>query len=173
MNMLSKYVQPDSELLDQLHVAIRQHAPLPDATLATYWAKGSNWMCLSGLLRSLNYRPARIQFSHHTSSHSPFFQAYANVVNSGLAIIHMGNEDPDIEIVEFGGMDNYDRACELAKKGIAVMLQVIKEDRAIFKSEPNIFPFWGDQFSSFEIERHLRDMLFCIRERLYCGPPRK
>jgi hypothetical protein len=149
-------------------------APLPPRGLTQYWINKPK--ILTAKLRTLAYRPAEVVYN---SGNRFVGEAMSSLGSEGLVEMGacpsnlLGSENlrniADLMVLNASIPEEYKLLRQAAKDGITVIAITIIEDKEMFAREKNVFTFSGNRFSSYEIERFIRDVLFQIRDRLYCG----
>lgn len=144
--------------------ALLKAAVLPKKELTQFWIDKPG--VLASRMKALLYRPVRFEVPYSASPVKDIVMS--NLVGDGLVVETRG--DIDAKIVDGFSQATVEHGEALARSGIIVILRVIPEDAVKFHDKKNIFPFSGNQHSVGDLERFVRDVLFQVRDRFYCGP---
>ena len=148
---------------------VSRQAPLPHKDLVQWWI--DHPAMLANRLDTLQYRPARVYQSSVAPGRTS--QVVIALMYEGLAVWTSILKETDLVIMGGSSPAAEAAAQECAAEGIATIVFVIEEDGDRLKSVANLFPFTGNKYDENELERFVRDVLFQIRPRLYCGRPKK
>lgn len=166
MKTLRSYSAPDLKQVQDLCAAVCKALLLPDKILTDFLIDHPNVIVRK--LQGLCYRPAMVRGGENLTDGN----VLEKLAQDGLVDYTRQLPKVDLEIIGCFSPAAVEKARQRAALGIVTIAKVIKKDSHLFDEVPNIFVFTGNQHSDEEVETYVRAVLFQVRERFYCGPPK-